>query len=55
VLVLVIIAAVVLLILFSHGIRVRLVWGSSGFGVGLVCGILLTMEIHHRRKESEKI
>lgn len=54
VLALVIIAAVVLLILLSHGIRVRLEWGGSGFVVGLICGVLMTLEIHHRRKRSHK-
>jgi peptidoglycan/LPS O-acetylase OafA/YrhL len=54
VLVLVIIAAVVLLILLSHGIRVRVEWGTSGFVVGLICGVLLMLEIRHRRKRSDK-
>jgi hypothetical protein len=54
VLILVLVAAAVLLVVFSHGIRVRLIWGSSGFAVGLVCGVLLTMEIHHRRKRAGK-
>lgn len=46
----IVIAVVVLAILLSHGVRVRLIWGSSGFVAGLVCGALLMMEIHHRRK-----
>jgi peptidoglycan/LPS O-acetylase OafA/YrhL len=50
VILIIVIAVVVLAILLSHGIRVRLVWGSSGFVAGLVCGVLLMMEIHHRRK-----
>jgi cell division protein FtsW (lipid II flippase) len=53
-LLLVIVVAVVLVVVFSHGIRVRLIWGSSGFVVGLVCGVLLTMEIHHRRRRAGK-
>jgi hypothetical protein len=43
------VAAVVLGALLSHGIRLRLVWGSSGFVVGLICGVLLTIEVRHRR------
>jgi len=54
VLIAVIVAAVLLIVLLSHGIRVRLIWGSSGFVVGLVCGALLALEIHHRRKHAEK-
>jgi hypothetical protein len=54
VLVVVIIAAVVLLILLSHGVRVRFEWGRSGFVVGLTCGVLLTLEIHHGRKRVDK-
>jgi hypothetical protein len=54
VLILVVAAAVVLVVVFSHGIRVRLVWGSAGFVVGLICGVLLTMEVHHRRKRTGK-
>jgi hypothetical protein len=50
VIVLIVLAVVVLAILLSHGVRVRLIWGSSGFVAGLVCGVLLMMEIHHRRK-----
>jgi peptidoglycan/LPS O-acetylase OafA/YrhL len=53
VLVIVVVAAIVVAALLSHGIRLRLVWGSSGFVVGLVCGVLLTLEIRHRR-EREK-
>ena len=53
VLVLIVIVAVILLILFSHGIRVRFIWGGSGFVVGLICGVLLTLEIHHRRTRSD--
>ena len=47
---LIVVVVVVLTILLSHGVRVRLVWGSSGFVAGLLCGVLLTMELHHRRK-----
>ena len=53
-LILVVIAVVLLAVLLSHGIRVRLLWGSAGFVAGLVCGVLATMEIHHRRKQSGK-
>jgi uncharacterized membrane protein (DUF2068 family) len=49
----VIVIVVVLTILFSHGIRIRLEWGSAGFVAGLICGILLMMEVHHRRKRRE--
>lgn len=44
----------VLAVLFSHGLAVRLVWGSSGFVAGLVCGMVLMAEIHHRRKARHK-
>jgi peptidoglycan/LPS O-acetylase OafA/YrhL len=52
--VLVIAAVVVLAIIFGHGIRVRLIWGSTGFLAGLICGILLTLEIQHRRRSAKK-
>jgi hypothetical protein len=48
--ILIVLAVVILAILLSHGVRVRLFWGASGFVAGLVCGVLLTMEVHHRRK-----
>ena len=41
-------AVVVLTVVFSHGIRVRFIWGASGFGAGLLCGILITLDIQHR-------
>lgn len=51
----VVVAVVVLTVLFSHGIRERFVWGASGFVAGLLCGVLLTLEIHHRlRRRREK-
>ena len=50
VLILIVVAVIVLTILLSHGVRVRLIWGSSGFVAGVLCGVLLMMEIHHRRK-----
>jgi hypothetical protein len=53
VLVLVVVAVVVLAVVLSHGLRVRLEWGSSGFVLGLICGVLLTVEIRHRRKQKE--
>ncbi len=49
-----VLAVIVLTLVLSHGVRVRLIWGSSGFVAGLLCGILLTMEVHHRRKEERK-
>jgi cell division protein FtsW (lipid II flippase) len=49
-----VLALIVLTLLLSHGVRVRLIWGSSGFVAGLVCGALLTMEVHHRRREQRK-
>ncbi|HXW80813.1 MAG TPA: hypothetical protein VEJ84_15020 [Acidimicrobiales bacterium] len=50
VILIIVVAVVVLAILLSHGVRVRLIWGSSGFVAGLLCGALLMMEVHHRRK-----
>jgi hypothetical protein len=50
VIILIVVAVIVLTILLSHGVRVRLIWGSSGFVAGALCGVLLMMEIHHRRK-----
>ena len=47
-------AVIVLTVIFSHGIRVRFIWGSSGFVAGLICGVLLTLEIQHRRKRRAK-
>jgi hypothetical protein len=52
VLILLIAAAVVVGALLSHGVRVRLIWGSSGFVIGLVCGVLLTIEVRHRRNRA---
>jgi hypothetical protein len=53
--ILIVIAAVVsLTILFSHWIRVRLIWGGGGFVAGLICGILLTVEVRHRRNRANK-
>jgi peptidoglycan/LPS O-acetylase OafA/YrhL len=43
-----IVAVVVLTVVFSHGIRVRFIWGASGFVAGLICGVLLTLEVQHR-------
>jgi peptidoglycan/LPS O-acetylase OafA/YrhL len=48
-----IVVAVVLTMLFDHGLRVRLIWGTSGFALGLVCGIALILRIQHRRKEKK--
>ena len=48
-----IVVAVVLTMIFAHGLRVRLIWGTSGFALGLVCGIALVLRIQHRRKEKE--
>lgn len=50
VLIIVIVAVAVLVALFSHGIRVRLIWGASGFVAGLIFGVLLTIEVRHRVK-----
>jgi len=52
ILIAIVVAVVVVAALLSHGIRVRLIWGSSGFVAGLICGALLTLEIEHRRKRS---
>ena len=54
VILMVIAAAVILTVLFSHWIRVRLIWGGGGFVAGLICGILLTVEIRHRRNRAAK-
>lgn len=52
--VLIVIVVVVLAILLSHGIRLRIEWGAGGFVAGLLCGVLLTIEVHHRRKRAEE-
>ncbi len=54
VIILVVIAVVVLAILLSHGVRLRLEWGGSGFLAGLLCGVLITIEIHHRRNRGQE-
>jgi hypothetical protein len=54
IIVLIIIVVIVLAILLSHGIRLRLEWGAGGFVAGLLCGALLMVEIHHRRKRDEE-
>jgi len=46
----IVVAVAVVAALLSHGLRVRLIWGSSGFVAGLMCGVLLTLELVHRRK-----
>jgi hypothetical protein len=46
----IVVALVVLILVLGHGVRVRLIWGSSGFVAGVICGVLLAAEIHHRRK-----
>ena len=48
--ILIVVIVVILAIVFTRGVWVRLEWGSSGFVAGLLCGVLLTMEVHHRRK-----
>jgi hypothetical protein len=52
--VLIVIVVIVLAILFSHGVRLRIEWGSGGFVAGLLCGALLMAEVHHRRKRAEE-
>ena len=47
-LVIVVAAVVVLTVVFSHGIRVRFIWGASGFAAGLICGVLVTLDVQHR-------
>ena len=54
VIILVVIAVVVLAILLSHGIRLRLEWGGSGFVAGLLCGVLVTIEVHHRQNRRQE-
>ena len=51
-LILLVVAAVLSGALLIHGIRLRLIWGSSGFVLGLACGVLLTMGIRHRRNHA---
>jgi hypothetical protein len=52
--VLIVVVVILLALLLFRGIWVRLEWGGSGFVVGLLCGVLLALEVHHRRKHSEE-
>jgi peptidoglycan/LPS O-acetylase OafA/YrhL len=52
--VLIVIVVIVLAIWLSHGVRLRIEWGTGGFVAGLLCGALLMMEVHHRRKRAEE-
>lgn len=52
-LILAIVVAVILTMLFDHALRVRLIWGTSGFVLGFACGIALILRIQHRRKKKE--
>jgi len=45
-----VIALAVLLILFTHSIRVRLEWGTGGFILGLLAGGVMTLDLRHHRK-----
>jgi peptidoglycan/LPS O-acetylase OafA/YrhL len=52
--VLIVIVVIVLAIWLSHGIRLRIEWGAGGFVAGLLCGVLVMIEVHHRRKRAEE-
>ena len=52
--VLIVIVVIVLAIWLSHGVRLRIEWGASGFVAGLLCGALAMIEVHHRRKRAEE-
>jgi len=52
--VLIVVVVILLALLLFRGIWLRLEWGGSGFVVGLLCGALLALEVHHRRKHSEE-
>jgi peptidoglycan/LPS O-acetylase OafA/YrhL len=54
VLIAVVLAVVLLAALLSHGFRVRLIWGSSGFVAGVLCGALLAVEVQHRLERRQK-
>ena len=43
--ILAILVAVALTALLAHSVRVRLIWGSSGFVLGLICGIALVLRV----------
>ena len=45
-----VIALAVLLILFTHSIRVRLEWGTGGFILGLLTGAVVGLDYRHHRK-----
>ena len=53
-LILVVVAVVVLTVVFSHGIRVRFIWGASGFAAGLLFGVLLTLDVQHRWRNRKR-
>jgi peptidoglycan/LPS O-acetylase OafA/YrhL len=46
------IAIAVVVILLSHSIRVRLEWGTGGFVLGLIAGVLVALDVRHHRKRA---
>jgi hypothetical protein len=52
--ILIVVVVVILAIVFVRRDWFRLEWGTSGFVAGLLCGVLITMEVHHRRKRAEE-
>jgi hypothetical protein len=45
-----VIAVAVIVMVLSHSVRVRLEWGTGGFVVGVISGVLLAVDVRHHRK-----
>ena len=45
-----VIAVAVIVMVLSHSVRVRLEWGTGGFVVGVISGVLLAVDVRHRRR-----
>jgi hypothetical protein len=45
-----VIAVAVIVMVLSHSVRVRLEWGTGGFVVGVISGVLLAADVRHHRK-----
>lgn len=52
--ILAVIAAAVVVILFSHSIRVRLEWGTGGFVLGLIAAAVVALDMRHHRVRRDK-
>jgi hypothetical protein len=45
-----VIAIAVIVMILSHSVRVRLEWGTGGFVLGVLSGVILAVDVRHHRK-----